>query len=255
MNILPMIELAGVSKSFEGVNILPKLDLSIQARKTTVLIGPSGCGKSTLLRLIIGLVRTDTGSVSIDGVRVTPDIVLEIRRRLGYVIQDGGLFPHLTARDNVTLTARYLGWKRDRTDPRIKELADLTRFPVDGLDRFPAQLSGGQRQRVGLMRALMLDPKVILLDEPLGALDPMVRADLQIDLRAIFRSLEKTVVMVTHDLGEAGWFGDDILLLQDGRIIQRGTLKEFLQTPADPFVTRFIQAQRQVMESASGEDS
>ena len=118
--------------------------------------------------------------------------------------------------------ARYLGWETARIDDRLVELAELTRFPRAGLDRFPAQLSGGQRQRVSLMRALMLDPKVILLDEPLGALDPMVRAELQADLRSIFRSLEKTVVMVTHDLAEAGWFGDEIILMRDGRIVQRG---------------------------------
>ena len=157
--------------------------------------------------------------------------MLEVRRGLGYVTQDGGLFPHLTARDNVILMARYLGWDRSRIDDRLAELAELTRFPADGLDRFPAQLSGGQRQRVSLMRALMLDPKVILLDEPMGALDPMVRAELQADLRAIFRSLEKTVVMVTHDLAEAGWFGDEILLMRDGRIVQRGTLAELVDRP------------------------
>ena len=247
-----MIELKGVSKSYGGSVILSKLDLTIEPGRTTVLIGPSGCGKSTLLRLMIGLVRPDGGSVLIEGEELTPATVLEVRRRLGYVIQDGGLFPHLSARDNVVLMARYLGWPGGRIKARLTELAALTQFPGDGLDRFPAQLSGGQRQRVSLMRALILDPKVVLLDEPLAALDPMVRAELQSDLRKIFRSLEKTVVMVTHDLAEAGWFGHEILLMRDGRIVQRGTLGALIEDPAEPFVTQFVSAQRQVLEFTSG---
>ena len=240
-----MIELKGVSKSYAGQVALQKLDLSIAPGRTTVLIGPSGCGKSTLLRLMIGLIAPDTGTIGIEGKELTPETVLEVRRGLGYVTQDGGLFPHLTARRNVDLIARFLRWDRGRIDDRVAELAELTRFPQDGLDRFPAQLSGGQKQRASLMRALMLDPQVILLDEPMGALDPMVRAELQSDLRAIFRSLEKTVVMVTHDLAEAGWFGDEILLMRDGRIVQRGTLRQLVEDPAEPFVTRFVSAQRQ----------
>jgi osmoprotectant transport system ATP-binding protein len=143
--------------------------------------------------------------------------------------------------------ARHLGWRAEKMAERLAELADLTRFPRAGLDRFPAQLSGGQRQRVSLMRALMLEPKVVLLDEPLGALDPIVRAELQADLRAIFRALEKTVVMVTHDLAEAGWFGHEILLLRAGRIVQRGPLEALLQRPQEPFVTQFVTASRQIL--------
>ena len=219
------------------------------------MIGPSGCGKSTLLRLMIGLVQPDAGSVSIAGIELTPATVLEVRHGLGYVIQDGGLFPHLNARDNVILMARYLRWDTRKIQDRLAQLAELTRFPTDGLDRFPAQLSGGQRQRVSLMRALMLDPKVILLDEPLGALDPMVRAELQDDLRGIFRSLEKTVVMVTHDLAEASWFGHEMILMRDGRIVQRGPLRALMDSPAEPFVTQFVSAQRQVFESTAGGES
>jgi osmoprotectant transport system ATP-binding protein len=167
-----------------------------------------------------------------------------LRRSMGYVIQDGGLFPHLTARDNTALLARYLGWDRDRVNSRIDELADLTRFPPDALDRYPTELSGGQRQRVGIMRALMLDPSVLLLDEPMGALDPLVRYELQEDLRGIFRRLTKTVVLVTHDLSEAGFFGDVVILLGEGRIVQQGTLDDLVHHPADPFVTRFVNAQR-----------
>lgn len=243
-----MIELKDVSKSYAGRVVLQPVDLAIAPGRTTVLIGPSGCGKSTLLRLMIGLIEPDSGSIRIEDRPLTPETVLAVRRGLGYVTQDGGLFPHLTARRNVDLIARYLGWDRRRIDERVGELAELTRFPRDGLERYPAQLSGGQKQRASLMRALMLDPRVVLLDEPMGALDPMVRAELQADLRNIFRSLEKTVVMVTHDLAEAAWFGDEILLMRDGRIIQRGTLRQFAEDPAEPFVTRFVGAQRQASE-------
>jgi osmoprotectant transport system ATP-binding protein len=250
-----MIELKGVSKSYAGSTVLEKLDLLIAQGRTAALIGPSGCGKSTLLRLMIGLVPPDTGTIAIAGTELTPTTAIEVRRRLGYVIQDGGLFPHLTARGNVTLLARYLGWEKERINKRLAELAELTHFPSEGLDRFPTQLSGGQRQRVSLMRALMLDPPVILLDEPLGSLDPMVRAELQADLRAIFRTLAKTVVMVTHDLAEAGWFGHEILLMRDGRIVQRGAIKELIDRPAEPFVTQFVSAQRQVLAFASEGES
>jgi osmoprotectant transport system ATP-binding protein len=215
-----------------------------------VLIGPSGCGKSTLLRLMIGLIQPDRGRVHFEGEVLTRDNAERLRRKMGYVIQDGGLFPHLTARGNTALVARYLGWSAKRIGERLSELVELTHFPPDGVDRYPAQLSGGQRQRVSLMRALMLDPDVLLLDEPLGALDPMIRSNLQEELRTIFRQLGKTVVMVTHDLGEAGYFGDTIVLLREGSIVQRGSFGEFLDRPADAFVTEFVNAQRGLLEQA-----
>ena len=239
-----MIALDGVSKSFSGQRVLAPTTLRVERGKTTALIGPSGCGKSTLLRIIIGLITPDSGSVTIDGAAMTPASALELRRRIGYVIQDGGLFPHLSGRDNVMLLARRLGrdpgWMRRRVD----ELAELVRLPQATLDRAPAALSGGQRQRLGIMRALALDPPVVLLDEPLGALDPLVRYDLQEDLRQIFRGLGKTVVLVTHDMGEAGFFGDEIVLLGGGTIVQRGTLDELIRSPADESVRRFILAHR-----------
>lgn len=249
-----MFEVAGVSKTFGDLQALHKVDLSVQAKQTTVLIGPSGCGKSTLIRLMVGLIWPDEGTVTYEGQVLTPANVLSLRHKMGYVIQEGGLFPHLTARKNVALMANYLGWAEDRIDSRIETLATLTHFPADGLDRFPGELSGGQRQRVGLMRALMLDPDVLLLDEPLGALDPMIRADLQSDLRSIFQTLGKTVVMVTHDMGEAGFFGDQIVLMREGKIVQIGSLKNLMQNPAHEFVTQFIHAQRNPLESmAPGE--
>ncbi len=247
-----MVELRGVSKTYGRAQALRPLDLAIPAGKTTVLIGPSGCGKSTLIRLMIGLLWPDTGTVHFEGLAITPATAPVLRQRMGYVIQDGGLFPHLTARANVTLMARYLGWDRSRIDGRLRELTGLTQFPAEGLERYPVQLSGGQRQRVSLMRALMLNPDVLLLDEPLGALDPMIRSELQGDLRQIFQTLGKTVVLVTHDLGEAGFFGDLIVLLRDGRIVQQGPLAELVYKPADPFVTQFVNAQRSPLESLRG---
>jgi osmoprotectant transport system ATP-binding protein len=244
-----MLELRGVSKTYGQAAALHPTNLALPPGQTTVLIGPSGCGKSTLLRLLIGLITPDSGTVLFEDTPVTPANAPLLRHRMGYVIQDGGLFPHLSARSNTTLMARYLGWEMSRIDARLGELAELTRFPSGGLDRYPAQLSGGQRQRVSLMRALMLDPQVLLLDEPLGALDPIIRSELQEDLRAIFQRLGKTVVMVTHDLGEAGFFGDLIVLLRDGRIVQQGTLPELVHKPADPFVTKFVNAQRSHLEA------
>lgn len=239
-----MITFADVSKTFESVGALRCLNLTIGREMTTVLIGPSGSGKSTLLRLIIGLIRADSGTVAFNGAPVAQENPLSLRTKVGYVIQEGGLFPHLTAHDNVTLMARYLKWDRGRIRKRLDELAGTVRLPVADLDRFPAQLSGGQRQRISLMRALMLDPEVLLLDEPLGSLDPMIRAELQTDLKGIFARLKKTVVLVTRDMGEAAFFGDVIVLIREGRIVQTGTAAELVRSPADPFVTHFINAQR-----------
>lgn len=245
-----MLELRGVSKRYGEVEALAPVDLLTERGRTTVLIGSSGSGKSTLLRIMIGLIEPDSGEVYVDGQRLGRDNVLELRHRMGYVIQDGGLFPHLDARGNSALLARHLGWSAERIEARLGELRELTHLPDDVLERFPAQLSGGQRQRVSLMRALMLDPDVLLLDEPLAALDPMIRAELQDELREIFRTLGKTVVVVTHDIGEAAFFGDTVLLLREGAVVQRGPMRALLDSPADPFVTRFINAQRARLEEA-----
>jgi osmoprotectant transport system ATP-binding protein len=239
-----MFRIERVEKSLGGVRALDGASLQVEPGETLVLIGPSGCGKSTLLRILLGLLVPDTGSVIFDGRPLAERDLRATRRRIGYVIQDGGLFPHMDARRNVTLPARRSGWTAPRIAGRLDALVRLTGFPADGLDRFPPELSGGQRQRVALMRALMLDPDALLLDEPLGALDPMVRYELQGDLRAIFRRLGKTVLLVTHDLAEAEYFGHRIALMRDGRIVQVGTPAELKSAPADAFVTEFLRAQR-----------
>ncbi len=243
-----MLTLRDVSKQFGATQALRHVDLAVEPGRTTVLIGPSGCGKSTLLRLMIGLIRPDTGTIQFDGAALHERTLRAARHRMGYVIQEGGLFPHLTCRRNVTLLPRHLGWSEERTEARLRELAALVHLPVERLADYPAQLSGGQRRRVSLMRGLMLDPDVLLLDEPMGALDPMIRAELQRDLRGIFRALEKTVVLVTHNMGEAAFLADTIVLLRAGEIVQRGALRDLLDAPASGFVTQFIRAQRSPLD-------
>ncbi|HYD46851.1 MAG TPA: ATP-binding cassette domain-containing protein [Terriglobales bacterium] len=239
----PPLELVGVVKAFAGTPLLRQFDLEVMARRTTVLIGPSGCGKSSVLRLMIGLLRPDRGSVRFEGEEVISPGLQHRRRRMGYVIQEGGLFPHLTAAENAALAPRCAGWLPQRIGERLEQLAALVRLPIEWLARYPLQLSGGERQRVSLIRALMLDPAVLLLDEPLGALDPMVRAELQDDLREVFRALNKTVVMVTHDLAEAAFFADHVVLMRQGTIVQQGRFEELTANPANPFVEAFVRAQ------------
>ena len=250
-----MIALVGVAKRFAGKVVLAPTTLEVEEHRCLALLGPSGCGKSTLLRLILGLVLPDEGTITVLGTPVTPATSEALRRRLGYVIQDGGLFPHLTAGDNAALMARHLGWDEARIRPRLAELAALVRLDLALLARYPGELSGGQRQRVGIMRALMLDPALLLLDEPMGALDPMVRRSLQEDLKRIFAELAKTVVLVTHDMAEAAYLGDDIALMRDGHILQRGTMRELLDTPADPFVRDFLRAQRAPWDAEAKEET
>jgi osmoprotectant transport system ATP-binding protein len=257
----PILQLVSVSKRFGGVLALGETSLDVQTARTTVLLGPSGCGKTTALRLMLGLVRPDGGQVlfkqaplqSSSQSRSSDETLRQARLQMGYVVQDGGLFPHLTALDNVRLMARHLRWPEPRVRARVAELAALVRLPDSALARYPSQLSGGQKQRVALMRALMLDPELLFLDEPLGALDPLVRAELQDDLADVFRRLGKSVVLVTHDLAEAALFGHELVLLQDGRIVQQGSLDDLVTRPTSPFVTRFVRAQRPFDRGAGGE--
>jgi osmoprotectant transport system ATP-binding protein len=258
-----LVQLVDVSKRYDGAAALQSTTLSIERGRTTVLIGPSGCGKSTLLRLIIRLIEPDSGTIEFDGAAVTPAKIDILRRRIGYVIQEGGLFPHLTARANVLLLARHLcrsrrlkldcfkqsSSKMDENEmrARLADLCALTRFPANLLARYPVELSGGQRQRVSLMRALMLSPELLLLDEPLGALDPLVRASLQKDLKEIFSRLRQTALLVTHDLAEAAYLGDEIVLMNEGRIVQQGSIVDLREKPASSFVTEFINAQRSLI--------
>jgi osmoprotectant transport system ATP-binding protein len=242
-----LISVQDISKTYDQP-VLKDVSLDVPGGTTVSLIGPSGCGKSTLLRIVMGLIEADSGQVLINGQALTPQNMLDLRRQMGYVIQSGGLFPHLTARENLTLVTGYLGWDREKETERIEELCELTNMSATNLDRKPDGLSGGQAQRISLMRALMLDPDIILLDEPLGSIDPLVRYELQRDLKSIFKKLQKTVLLVTHDLGEAAYLGDRISLMRAGDIIQQGTIQDIVSNPADAFVQKFVTAQRSPLE-------
>lgn len=236
------------SKRYGAVQALTDVSLSFAAGSTTALIGSSGSGKSTVLRLLLGLEWPDQGCVKAAGRVLERDQLLALRRRVGYVTQDGGLFPHLTALGNLALLPRHLGWNAARIRQRAEELAALTHLPQSVLQRYPAELSGGQRQRVALMRGLMMQPDALLLDEPLGALDPIVRHELQDRLKAIFDQLGKTVIVVTHDLAEAAWFAGRLVLMRAGTVVQEGGLEDLRERPATTFVTRFVEAQRRLPE-------
>lgn len=243
------VELDAVEKSFGSRRVVDGASIAVERGERLALIGPSGCGKSTLLKMILGLVVPDAGRVRIAGTLVSAENARALRRRIGYVIQDGGLFPHLTARENVTLVARLDGQAATTLEPKVTSLAELVRLTSAHLDRYPRELSGGERQRVGLMRALMLDPDVLLLDEPLGALDPIVRAQLQEDLRRVFGELEKSVVIVTHDLAEAAYLAPSIAIVHDGKIEQRAGMRELVDAPASDFVRSFVGAQKSLGEA------
>lgn len=246
-----MLALEGAAVRFGATVALHPTDLALRPGATLALIGPSGSGKSTLLRLLVGLIEPSEGRVTFGGEPLPRAAepggtrrLVELRRRLGFVVQGGGLFPHLSAFDNAALLARRSGWAEPRVRQRVGELADLVHLSALELARPPAGLSGGQRQRVALMRALMLEPEVLLLDEPLGALDPLIRAELQDELAALFARLGRTVVVVTHDLGEAAHLAEDLVLLAEGRVRQRGSLSELVRAPADELVARFVRAWR-----------
>lgn len=237
-------ELEAVSVRYGAATVLDRVSLTVRRGETLALVGPSGAGKSTLLRTLNALVLPHAGEVRFDGLPLTPERVLAARRRIGYVIQEGGLFPHLSAAENVCLLARHLRWPEGRIRARLDELAALVDLPAAMLARRPRALSGGQRQRVALMRALMLDPEALLLDEPLGALDTLVRHRLQDELCALIARLGKTVVLVTHDLAEAAYLAGRVALLDAGRVRQDGPVEALLHAPADAEVARFVRARR-----------
>lgn len=234
-----MIRVDGVEKSYAGKRMLGPLTLEVPAGRRLAIVGPSGCGKSTLLRIVLGLVWPDRGTVTIAGTRMADETKRALRQKVGYVIQDGGLFPHLTAEGNVTLLARELGWTGDRLRARVDELSAMIGLDRETLERWPVQLSGGQRQRVSIMRALMLDPDVLLLDEPLGALDAIGRSRLQGELIRLFRAL-KTVILVTHDITEAARLAEETVVMHNGLVVQRGTIDEMLRSPATALVADLL---------------
>jgi osmoprotectant transport system ATP-binding protein len=222
------------------------LSITIPAGEICVLIGPSGGGKSTAMRMVNRLISITEGDITIDGESVLKLDPVELRRGIGYVIQQIGLFPHMTAEANVSTVPRLLGWDRARTRARVRELLELVGLdPDEHASRYPAQLSGGQRQRVGLARAMAVDPPLMLMDEPFGAIDPVTRERLQNDFLRLHREVRKTIIFVTHDIDEAIKMGDRICLLrQGGRLAQFGTPEEILASPADDFVADFVGTDR-----------
>lgn len=242
-----MLEVLNLTKRFRSVTALDDVTLSFAAKKTHVLLGSSGSGKSTLLRIVLGLLPFQAGEVLFEKVPIHELSGATRAQRMGYVPQEGGLFPHLTAEANVALVARNLGWSRGRIQERLDELTSVFCLDPVLLERYPFELSGGQRQRVAVLRAAFLDPDLLILDEPLGALDPLIRADLQAELKGIFLTLKKTVLLVTHDIGEASFLGEQIVLMHEGRVVQKGTMADLNDHPATPFVSRFLGAQRIMM--------
>ena len=242
------IELSQIDKRFGGHAALAGVDLTIQPGEFVALVGPSGSGKTTLLKTINGLSQPDGGVVRISGedVGALPGHLL--RRRIGYVFQEIGLFPHLTVAENIAITPRLLGWDKTRIARRIDELLDLVALPPKVAGRAPSELSGGQRQRVGVARALAAEPKIMLMDEPFGALDPLTRDALGGDYRTLHDKLGLTTVRVTHDMAEAVLLADRIVVLAGGRILADGGPASLLATTTDPEVRGLLEAPRRQAE-------
>ncbi|QHV96230.1 ABC transporter ATP-binding protein [Spirosoma endbachense] len=236
-----MIKIINLTKQFASHTAVNDVSLSIGRGENLVLLGTSGCGKTTTLKMINRLIEPTTGSISVDGVDVRQQPGPELRRRIGYVIQDGGLFPHYTVAEAIATVPKLLGWDLAATQQRIRELIDKLQLPESLLTRYPAELSSGQRQRVGLARALAARPPVVLMDEPFGALDPFTRKHVRRELFGLNELQETTVVLVTHDVREALELADRVALMDKGRIVQLGPPGELLNHPATDFVRDFME--------------
>jgi osmoprotectant transport system ATP-binding protein len=244
-----MIRLENVTKRFPGTTTpsVDDLTMEIPEGSTVALIGPSGCGKTTTMRMINRLIEPTEGKIFVNEEDVTRADPVLLRRHIGYVIQNVGLFPHMTIADNVAAVPKLLGWDKARIDARVEELLHLVGLePKDFLSRYPRQLSGGQRQRIGVARALAADPSVLLMDEPFGAIDPIARTRLQDEFKQILKRVRKTVVIVTHDLDEAIRLGDRIAIMKAGKIVQYDTPDAILSEPADQFVADFVGIDRAI---------
>ncbi len=245
------IRFENVSRQFAGM-VRPSVDncsFEVEEGSFVVLLGPSGCGKTTLLKMVNRLYEPTTGRIYIDGVDIRKVKVTTLRQRIGYVIQQAGLFPHMTVAQNVAVVPTLLGWSREQIAPRVDELLTLIELPPDEYrDRYPSQLSGGQQQRVGLARALAGNPRLMLMDEPFGAIDAITRAGLQTEMLRLQRQLKKTILFVTHDVEEALRLADKIVIMQAGQIVQYDTPFTILTQPANPFVHNLVGADDMVRQ-------
>ncbi len=237
-----MIETVGLTKRYDGVAVVDNLSLRVEEGELLVLLGGSGSGKTTTLKMVNRLIEPSAGRITIDGEDTSAIDAHALRRRIGYVFQQIGLFPHMTVAENVAITLTLIGWDRARVRSRVDELLELVELaPALMRDRSPSELSGGQQQRVGVARALAASPSVMLLDEPFGALDPLTRDRLQQSFLRIRRQLNLTAIFVTHDMVEALLMGDRIAVMNEGRLVQIGTPRELLQSPADEYVRRLME--------------
>ncbi|MDQ0861282.1 betaine/proline/choline family ABC transporter ATP-binding protein [Bacillus sp. V2I10] len=240
-----MLKLDKVSKIYKGgKRAVKEITLHIDKGEFICFIGPSGCGKTTTMKMINRMIEPSKGSIFIEGENILDKDPVELRREIGYVIQQIGLFPHMTIQQNITLVPRLLKWPEDKKRARAEELLKLVDMGPEYLNRYPYELSGGQQQRIGVLRALAADPPLILMDEPFGALDPITRDSLQEEFKNLQRTLDKTIVFVTHDMDEAIKLADRIVILRDGEIVQVGTPDEILKNPANEFVEEFIGKER-----------
>ena len=236
-----MIEFKNITKNFKGNEVLKGINLEIKTGQLVAIIGGSGCGKTTLLKMINLLIKPSSGEVIIDGENILNSDVIKLRRKIGYVIQQTGLFPHMTIKENIQLISKLEKVDRDTLDEKTVEMMNMVGLdPNKYLDRYPTELSGGQQQRVGVARAFVTDPEIILMDEPFSALDPMTRSDLQDELVSIQSRFGKTIVFVTHDMDEAIKIADMICIMKDGIVLQYDTPENILKNPADEYVSNFV---------------
>ena len=240
--VAPIITFTNVSKRYGDTVVLSEIELEIPNEQTTVIVGQSGSGKTTLLRMVNGLIKPDSGRLEVFGDLVPEENIENFRRKIGYAVQGAGLFPHVSVKENIVLIARLVGWSSQDLDERFEMLMRQMELPLDLSDRIPNELSGGQQQRVGLCRALMLKPKLLLLDEPFSAVDPLTRLELYEVVEKLNTNEAVSIVMVSHDLGEAKRLGDRMVVLQDGIILQNDLISNVIGNPATPYVERLIQS-------------
>lgn len=241
-----MLEFKNVTKRYSnyGKPAVNNLNLKVDKGEFVCFIGPSGCGKTTTMKMINRLIDITDGSILLNDKDITKQNPVELRRSIGYVIQQVGLMPHMTIKENIVLVGTLLKWSKEKKDARARELIKLVDLPEDYLDKYPHELSGGQQQRIGVLRALAANPPLILMDEPFGALDPITRDSLQDEFKKLQRELDKTIVFVTHDMDEAIKLADRIVIMRDGEIVQADTPEEILRNPANDFVEEFLGKER-----------